>query len=516
MEGEKMEDDIEKTDMEKTDEEKADAGEADGEKADKEKADAEKDNIEKCIEKGHEIQQKESGSRGKGKSYEIDMCNGPLLKKMLLFALPLMLSSILQLLFNAADTIVVGRFAGDNSLAAVGSNGAIINLLTNLFIGLSVGANVVTARFYGARQKEELKETIHTAMLISIISGIILTIAGVIGARQILIWMKAPKEVLDLAVIYLRIYFIGMTATMVYNFGSAILRAVGDTRRPLYFLLLAGVVNVALNLLFVIGFEMDVAGVALATVISQCISAALIVICLIKEKGDIHLSLKALHINRRIFGMIIKIGLPAGIQGTIFSLSNVVIQSSINSFGNIVVAANSAASNIEGFVYMGMNAIYQTTLSFTSQNMGAGRIDRINKILIRGQICVIAVGVIMGWAVVLFSHPLLGIYSESEVVVTEGAERLLIVCGSYALCGMMDVMVGALRGIGYSIMPMIVSLIGACGLRLVWIATVFNIDKYHVPTTIYMSYPITWSITVSVHLICYIVVKRKLDKKHMC
>lgn len=451
--------------------------------------------------------------RKKGKKYEIDMCNGPILKKMLLFALPLMMSSILQLLFNAADTIVVGRFAGDNSLAAVGSNGAVINLLTNLFIGLSVGANVVTAKFYGAKQTDELKETIYTAMLVSVLSGIILTIAGVIGARQILIWMKAPKEVLDLAVIYLRIYFMGMTATMVYNFGSAILRAVGDTRRPLYFLILAGVVNVALNLLFVIVFKMDVAGVALATVISQCISAVLIVICLIKEKGVIHLNLRELHINRRIFGSIIKIGLPAGIQGTIFSLSNVVIQSSINSFGNIVVAANSAASNIEGFVYMSMNAVYQTTLSFTSQNMGAGRTDRINKILIRGQLCVIAVGVIMGWSAVIFSHQLLGIYSESSIVVTEGAKRLLVVCGSYALCGIMDVLVGALRGIGYSVMPMIVSLIGACGLRLIWLATVFQIDSYHVPTTIYLSYPITWAITASVHLVCYIVIKRKIDKR---
>lgn len=461
-----------------------------------------------------EVEKEKSQRSKKGKKYEIDMCNGPILKKMLIFALPLMLSGILQLLFNAADTIVVGRFAGDNSLAAVGSNGSIINLLTNLFIGLSVGANVVTARFYGAREKAALKETIHTAMLISIISGIILTVAGIIGARQILIWMKAPKEVLDLAVIYLRIYFIGMTATMVYNFGSAILRAVGDTRRPLYFLLISGVVNVILNLLFVIGLSMDVAGVALATVISQCISAALIVLCLVKEKGDIHLNLRELHINRRIFGMIVRIGLPAGIQGTIFSLSNVVIQSSINSFGNIVVAANSAASNIEGFVYMGMNALYQTTLSFTSQNMGAGRTDRINKILIRGQMCVIAVGVIMGTAVVFFSDSLLGIYSKSEAIVTEGVKRLQIVCGSYALCGMMDVMVGALRGIGYSVMPMIVSLIGACGLRLVWIATVFNIEKYHAPRTIYMSYPMSWAITASVHLICYIIVKRKLNKKH--
>ncbi len=510
MESEKMEEGLEEKEREEKEEGIEDIGTKENE--------IEKETEDRETEAGYEIKEEMKRSRieegKKGKKYEIDMCNGPILKKMLIFALPLMLSGILQLLFNAADTIVVGRFAGDNSLAAVGSNGSIINLLTNLFIGLSVGANVVTARFYGAREKNALKETIHTAMLISVISGIILTIIGIIGARQILIWMKAPREVLDLAVIYLRIYFIGMTATMVYNFGSAILRAVGDTRRPLYFLLISGVVNVILNLLFVIGLKLDVAGVALATVISQCISATLIVLCLVREKGDIHLNLRELHINKRIFGMIVRIGLPAGIQGTIFSLSNVVIQSSINSFGNIVVAANSAASNIEGFVYMGMNSMYQTTLSFTSQNMGAGRIERINKILIRGQMCVIAVGVIMGMTVVFLSDSLLGIYSKSAAIVTEGVKRLQIVCGSYALCGMMDVMVGALRGIGYSVMPMVVSLIGACGLRLVWIATVFNIEKYHVPRTIYMSYPMSWAITASVHLICYIIVKRKLNKKH--
>lgn len=452
-------------------------------------------------------------SKNKEKKYEIDMCNGPLLKKMLLFALPLMCSSMLQILFNAADTVVVGRFGSENSLAAVGSNAAVINLLTNVFIGLSVGANVMTARYFGAKDDRNLKETVHTSMFVSILSGLFLMVVGVILAGNILTWMSAPPEVKGLATLYLRIYFLSMPATMIYNFGSAILRAVGDTRRPLYFLLLSGVVNVILNLIFVIGFKMDVAGVALATVISQCIAAGLVVRCIMKDTGGIRLDIKALHINKEILIQIVRIGLPAGIQGTIFSLSNVVIQSSINGFGRIVVAANSAASNVEGFVYMAMNSFYQTTLSFCGQNMGAGKYDRIRGILIRGMGCVFVTGVVLGWTVVLCSDTLLNIYSHNSTVIEEGSKRLLVVCGTYALCGMMDVMVGVLRGIGYSVVPMIVSLVGACGIRLLWLATAFRIDQYHVPNTIYLSYPISWTITLSAHIVCYCIVSGKILKK---
>lgn len=447
------------------------------------------------------------------KKYEIDMCNGPLLKKMLLFAFPLMCSSMLQILFNAADTVVVGRFGSENSLAAVGSNAAVINLLTNVFIGLSVGANVMTARYFGAKDNKNLKETVHTAMIVSVISGLGLMAVGVILAGNILTWMSAPPEVKGLATLYLRIYFLSMPANMIYNFGSAILRAVGDTRRPLYFLLSSGVVNVILNLIFVIGFKMDVAGVALATVISQCIAAGLVVRCIMREPGGIRLDIKALHINKEILIQIVRIGLPAGIQGTIFSLSNVVIQSSINGFGRIVVAANSAASNIEGFVYMAMNAFHQTTLSFCGQNMGAGKYDRIHGILKRGMGCVFVTGVVLGWTVVLCSDTLLNIYSHNSTVIEEGSIRLLVVCGTYALCGMMDVMVGVLRGIGYSVVPMMVSLVGACGIRLLWLATVFRIDQYHVPNTIYLSYPISWTITLSAHIVCYCIVSGKILKK---
>lgn len=449
-----------------------------------------------------------------GKTYEIDMCSGPILPKMLQFAVPLMCSSILQLLFNAADIIVVGRWAGDNSLAAVGSTTSLINLLINLFIGLSVGANILAARLYGANEKEGLRQTVHTAMLLSVISGALLTVVGVCGARTILIWMQSPAEVLGLAAVYLRIYFLGMPATMLYNFGAALLRAVGDTRRPLYYLLSAGVVNVVLNLFFVIVCHLDVAGVAIATAVSQCVSAALVVRCMIREQGAVHLEPRELCIWKVRPKQILQVGLPAGFQGALFSLSNVVIQSSINSFGEIVVAGNSAASNIEGFIYVAMNAFYQANVSFTSQNYGAGRYDRIRPILLRAQGCVIVIGAVLGGTAALMGPHLLRIYSSSPAVISAGMIRLMIVCVPYALCGMMDVMVGSLRGLGYSVMPMLVSLMGACVFRLVWIATVFQRPAFHTIQTIYWSYPISWTITFLTHLACYIWAMHRL-KQHL-
>lgn len=441
------------------------------------------------------------------------MCTGPLLQKLLLFAVPLMCSSVLQLLFNAADIVVVGRFAGDNSLAAVGSNTSLINLLTNLFMGLSVGANVLAARDYGSKQKNELTRTVHTTMLLGIVSGVLLTFVGIFGARTILTWMQTPEKVLDLAVVYLRIYFLGMPAMMVYNFGSALLRAVGDTKRPLYYLMGAGVVNVVLNLIFVIGLQMDVAGVAWATVISQFISAFLVVRCLIREKGEIRLILRELRIHKDKMLQILRVGLPAGFQGILFALSNVVIQSSVNGFGEIVVAGNSAASNLEGFVYASMNAFYQATISFTSQNVGAGKYNRVLKILLTAQACVIVVGIVLGNLVVLFGTPLLQIYSDSKDVILAGKDRLAIISRTYTLCGITDVMVGSLRGIGYSIMPMCVSLVGACGLRLIWLATVFQIPQFHTIQIVYLSYPITWVITFLVHILCFAIVYQKFRKK---
>ena len=451
-----------------------------------------------------------ASSRGTG--YEIDMCSGAILPKMLRFAVPLMCSSVLQLLFNAADVIVVGRWAGDNSLAAVGSNTSLINLLVNLFIGLSVGANILAARCYGAGDKEGLRQTVHTSILLSLLSGVVLAIVGALGASTILGWMQSPEAVRGLAAVYLRIYFLGMPATMVYNFGAALLRAVGDTRRPLYYLCTAGIVNVVLNLFFVIVCRLDVAGVAIATVISQVISAALILRCLIREQGGIHLELRQLHIWPNRLKQILQVGLPAGFQGVLFALSNVVIQSSVNSFQETVVAGNAAAANIESFVYAAMNAFYQANISFSSQNYGAGQYNRLRPILLRAQGCVIATGVLLGGLAVLFGRQLLSIYTDSPDVIDVGLERLAIVCGTYAICGMMDVMVGSLRGLGYSIMPMIVSLLGACVLRLIWIATIFQLPQFHTPETIYWSYPFSWIITFLAHVGCYLWAMRRLQR----
>ena len=446
--------------------------------------------------------------------YEIDMCNGPILSRMLRFSIPLMCSSVLQLLFNAADIVVVGRWAGDNSLAAVGSNTALIGLLTNLFVGLAVGANTLAAKSFGARDREELHRVVHTSILLSILSGVLLAVVGFFGARTILTWMQTPDNVLGLAALYLRIYFLGMPATMVYNFGAALLRAEGDTQRPLYFLSLAGVVNIVLNLFFVIVCHLDVAGVAIATVISQCISAALVLRCMTKDTGPLHLDLRKLRIHSRTMGKILQVGLPAGFQGILFSLSNVVIQSSVNTFGEVIMAGNSAAANIEQFVYVSMNAMYQATISFVSQNYGAGNYHRIRKIVIRAQVCVLVVGVLLGNLATLGGRVLLSIYTSSPAVIDAGITRMQIVCATYAICGMMDVMVGGLRGIGYSVMPMLVSLVGACGLRLLWIATIFQLPQFHTIQMLYWSYPVSWTITVAVHVLCFLWALKRV-KRHL-
>ena len=441
------------------------------------------------------------------------MCEGAILPKMLKFAVPLMLSSILQLLFNAADVVVVGKFAGDNALAAVGCTGSLINLLCNLFMGLSVGANVMVARHYGAKQEDELRKSVHTAMVLSVLGGLILTVVGVLFTEGILGLMKTPDEVLPLAALYLRIYFFGMIPNMVYNFGSAVLRAVGDTKRPMYFLSFAGVINVILNLIFVIKFEMGVAGVAIATVISQTISATLVVICMMKEKGAIKLVLKELCIDKKELIAILRIGLPAGMQGCIFSLSNVVIQKSINGFGSIAVSGSSAAANLEGFVYVSMNAFHQATLSFMSQNYGAGKYDRLKKITFAGLFCVTITGLTLGNMEYFLGKVLLGIYTSSESVIEAGLVRLSIICTTYCLCGVMDVMVGALRGLGYSFVPMIVSLCGVCGIRLVWLFTIFEMPEYHKIEMVYISYPISWTATFAIHFVSYLVIKRKIDAR---
>ena len=440
------------------------------------------------------------------KSYEIDMCNGPLFVKILKFSLPLIASGILQLLFNAADMVVAGRFAGSIALAAVGATASLINLLINVFMGLSVGANVAVAHFYGAKRYDELSQTVHTAISMSLVCGVILSLIGFFLSSPLLSLMGTPPEVLPHSVVYMKIYFIGMPVMLLYNFGSAVLRAVGDTRRPLYYLLAAGIINVILNLIFVIIFGMGVSGVALATILSQTISAVCIIRCLIKEKGVCHLDLRKLHIYKDKVLRIVRVGLPAGLQGAIFSISNVLIQSSVNSFGAIAIAGNTATVNLEGFIYNAMNSFHQTALSFTGQNMGAKKLERVRRILWICLGCVTVTGLIMGLSGLTFGKELLSIYSGDEQVIAFGLVRLTIIFTTYFLCGTMDVMAGIIRGMGYSIMPTIVSLLGACLLRIIWIFTIFA--KFRTPNILYYSYPVSWLVTFSAQFICFMVVYR--------
>ena len=442
------------------------------------------------------------------KSYEINMCEGPILGKVLIFSIPLMLSGILQLLFNAADVIVVGRFAGSQSLAAVGSTSALINLLINVFMGFSVGVNVLVARYYGGRKERDVSETVHTAVTLSLVCGLILVAVGLALTRPLLELMGTPDDVIDKAVLYMQIYFIGMPANMLYNFGSAILRAVGDTKRPLYYLSAAGVVNVILNLISVIIFHMDVAGVALATIISQAISAVCVLRCLMRHESCLKIRLGELKIHKEKLMGIVKVGLPAGMQGAIFSISNVLIQSSVNSFGSIAMAGNTAAQNIEGFIYNAMVAVYQANLSFTSQNYGAGKFSRINRIMF---ICIGVVSVV-GFSIGVLAYgagtSLLSIYCSDPEVIAYGMTRLQIIGLTYFTCGIMDTMVGSIRGIGYSVLPMLVSLTGACLFRIIWIFTIFQWS--HTLLTLYISYPASWVLTATAHIVCFFLIRKKL------
>jgi len=445
------------------------------------------------------------------KTYEMDMIHGPLLPNILRYAFPLMLSGILQLMFNAADVIVVGRFAGSQALAAVGSTGSLINLLINLFVGVSIGTNVLVARYYGARDWDGIQETINTSIITAAVGGVALVFIGFFVSRPLLGLMGTPADVIDHSVLYMRIYFAGMPFFMLYNFGAAILRSVGDTKRPLYFLMIAGVINVILNLILVIVFHMGVAGVAIATVASQVVSCILVMRCLIHNEGAIHVNLGNLTFNKKRMTEMLRIGLPAGFQGMVFSISNVLIQSSVNSFGSIVMAGNTAAANIEGFVYTAMNAFYQTNLSFTSQNYGAKNKERIGKVLLCCLGLVTVVGAVVGNGAYLLGNFLLGFYTTDPQVIVYGMNRLAIISTMYFICGLMDVMVGSIRGLGYAVMPMIVSLMGACAFRVVWIFTVFRM--FHTQFSLYISYPISWTITFAAHLICFLAVRKKVFAK---
>ena len=444
-------------------------------------------------------------------SYRMDMTEGPLTTKIIKFTIPVMLSGILQLLFNTADVIVVGRFTGKTALAAVGSTGSLINLLVSLFIGLSIGTNGLVARYQGAKDEKAVSETVHTSIALGIVGGLILLIIGVVATRPLLEMMATPEDVIDQSTLYMRILFFGMPLNLILNFGAAILRAIGDTKRPLYYLTIAGVINLFLNIFLVTVFSLGVAGVAIATVISEGVSCGLILLCLKHETGAIRLYFNRIKINPSKCIDIMKIGLPAGLQGCIFSISNVLIQSSVNSFGSTVMAGNTAASNIEGFVYVSMNSLHQTCISFTSQNFGAGKFKRIRKVLINCLVIVAITGLVLGNSAYFFGKFLLSAYNNEAEVISYGLIRLSIISTMYFLCGLMDVMVGAMRGIGYSILPMIVSLVGACGLRIVWIYTVFV--KFRTLDILFISYPVTWTITFLSHLVCYYIVTRKYKDK---
>ena len=440
----------------------------------------------------------------------IDMTQGPIFWQVFAFALPIMLSSTLQLLFNAADTIVVGRFAGREALAAVGSVSSLSNLLIGLFVGLSVGANVLVGRYTGAKSDDDVSQTVHTSVLLSILGGFMLAVLGVTLAYPLLNLMGSPPDVIDLAVLYVRILFVGMPVQMLYNFCAAILRAVGDTQRPLYFLTIAGVVNVILNLIFVIFFHMSVAGVALATIISQAISAALIVRLLTTMEGPAHLDLRRLRIHPDKLREIIRIGLPAGIQSSFFSISNVVIQSSVNGFGSVVVAGNAASANVGSFIYQVINTFQHAVTCFVSQNIGARKPRRVFASIKASMFWAVLTGVILGVISYVFGAQILGLYSTDPAVIAAAMERQLVVNVPYFLCGMMEVMTGSLRGMGYSTLPMVVSILGACVMRLIWVMTIFRA----VPTLscLMLSYPISWLLTFLTLFILFGLVWRRRVK----
>ena len=448
------------------------------------------------------------------KKHQQSMLQGPLFSSIIAYTIPIILTSLLQLLFNAADLVVVGRFCGSQSVAAVGATGSITNLVVNLFIGLSIGAGVSMAHAIGSRDATAMHRTVHTALPLAIISGVILTIVGVSCAGTFLTWMDTPEEVLPLSTLYMQIYFSGMTFNMVYNFAAALLRAAGDTKSPLIFLTIAGVINVVLNVIFVTLFHMNVAGVALATTISQGVSATLVVIALMRRTDASRLHLAKLRIYKTQLVQIIAKGLPAGIQSSLFSISNVVIQSSINTFGDVFLSGSSAASNIEGFVYVCMNAFQQTALNFTGQNAGAGQYKRIKKIAGICMASVTVVGIVVGAVVYLFAPYLLAIYiTDSPQSIVYGVERLAFLLLPYFMLGLHDVISGTLRGLGASLSPMIVSILGVCGFRILWVQTVFQMPQFHTPDWLFVSYPISWALTSVIELILLIVVYRKFAAK---
>lgn len=453
----------------------------------------------------------------------MDMTEGPILKKLLIYTMPVMATGVLQFFYNAADTAVVGKFAGDSetALAAVGSTGSISTLITGLFIGLSVGAGVSVSHALGSGRNEQVRDIVHTSVMLSFILGVIIMFFGFFTARPLLGLMGVPDNVIGQAALYMRTVFLGMPAQMSYNYGAAILNARGDTKHPFYFLLISGMVNIALNLLFVAVFHLGVLGVALATIASQYLSAFLVIRLLCRMTDSFRLNITRLYIRRDKLLKILKIGIPAGIQGCLFSVSNVLIQSSINSFGSATMAANTAAANIDGFIYVAMNSFYHAALAFTGQNAGALRFDRIKKVCAECTALVSAFGIVIGSLCYAFGPQLLSIYGVSgDPAVDEamyvGMTRLMLLGLPYFLCGIMEVMSGTLRGLGASFISMIVSLVGSCALRIVWLYTVFAQNR--TIEVLYLSYSVTWVLTALAHFTCLMIIlhKRKTKAGSVC
>lgn len=447
----------------------------------------------------------------KKNKYEIDMCNGSIMDKLISFSLPLMLSGILQLMFNAVDIVVVGRFSGSQALAAVGSTTALINIFTNLFIGISLGANVLAARFYASGREKEMSETVHTAITLALISGIIMAGVGLLLAKLALELMGTPSDVIELSTLYMRIYFCGMPFFMLYNYGAAILRAVGDTKRPLIFLIISGVANAGLNMILVIIFHMGVAGVGIGTVISQLISCILVLRCLYKSEGCYQLRFSKLRIQKVYLRQIFQVGIPAGIQSTVINFSNALLQSSVNSFGSTAMAGYTAANNILGFLYVSVNAVTQACMSFTSQNYGVGKYKRMDRVLINCLILSVVISGVLGCGSYAFGTEILKVYTEDPKVIQCGLEILSMTTVTYFLCGIMDLFPGALRGMGRSGVPMILSIIGTVGTRIVWIFMLF--PQHRSLKFLFISYPASWLFTIVMQVICFYFVRKQVHAK---
>lgn len=444
----------------------------------------------------------------KTNKYEIDMCHGSIMDKLVSFAVPLMLSGILQLMFNAVDIIVVGRFGGSQSLAAVGSTTALIAVFTNLFIGISLGANVLAARFYAAGRGQEMSDTVHTAVLFALLSGVFMAFAGQVLARPALEVLGTPEDVIGLSVLYMRIYFLGMPFFMLYNYGAAILRAVGDTKRPLLFLIISGVTNAALNVVLVVYAHLDVAGVAIATVISQLISCILVLTCLMRSESSYRLHLSRLKIRKDYLMQIFQVGVPAGIQSTVINLSNALLQSSVNSFGSTAMAGYTAANNILSFMYVSVNSVTQACMSFTSQNYSVGEFKRMDRVLGDCLILTVITAGVMGTLAYVFGPQILGVYTEEAEVIRCGMEILSISTIPYFLCGIMDLFPGSLRGMGHSGVPMILSVLGTVGTRLIWIFCIF--PEHRSLYVLFISYPASWFITIVMQVLCFYFVRKKV------